>query len=140
MMIRIWLMNVSGIKDEFMLEKRVELWLLCLREYRATLDSIISFHYFCAPRVKWGVKWSENLYGTQFFGFQPLFFSHNWINFEKPSQKWHFMTYFRRFWRLFNSRWKTAAETQKFKFLEVFCFIWHPAWPQVRESSWDKFY
>ena len=38
------------------------------------------------------------------------------------------------FWSLFNHDWKTAAQTLKFKFPVVFCFIWHPAWPQGRES------
>ena len=31
---------------------------------------------------------------------------------------------------LFNCDWKTAAQTQKFKFPVVFCLILHPAWRQ----------
>jgi len=38
---------------------------------------------------------------------------------------------------LFNCDWKVGAQTQKFNFHLVFCFIWHHAWPQGRDSSGD---
>ena len=80
-------------------------------------------------QMKQKTKWNLN------FGFEPLLFSHSWINFEKPSQKLHFLTYFGRFWRLFNSDWKVAAETKQTEFLDDFHFIWHPTWPQESKSN-----
>ena len=41
---------------------------------------------------------------------------------------------------LFNYDWKTAAETIKNEFLIDFCFIWHPTWPQERESNVMKWF
>ena len=92
---------------------------------------LISTRVAPLPGVKQGVKWSKKLNETWIFGFEPLLFSHSWINFEKPSQKLHFLTYFGRFWRLlFNSDGKVVAETKKNEFLDDFHFIWHPTWPQ----------
>ena len=44
--------------------------------------SKIDLNYFRAPGVKQGVKWSKKLQGIWIFGFQPLFFSQNWIIFK----------------------------------------------------------
>ena len=47
----------------------------------------------------------------------------------------------RHFWAVFqnlcNFDWKTAHQTKKFEFLEVFRFFWHPVCPQWRETSGD---
>ena len=94
------------------------------------------FLYFCTPGIKQGVKRSGKLQGTQIFRFEPLFFSQNWTNFEKPPKNGSFWLNFGRFWRFFNSDWKTAAQTLKFEFLEGFHFFWHPAWPHGHESKW----
>ena len=47
---------------------------------------------------------------------------------------------FGRFWRLLDSDWKVADQTQKFKFLEVFRFFWHAVWPQGRKTSGMKWF
>ena len=44
------------------------------------------------------------------------------------------------FQSLFNYDWKTAAETQKTEFHIDFRFIWHPTWPQERESNGMKWF
>ena len=33
------------------------------------------------------------------------------------------------FRHLFNFDWKVEQKSNKFKFLEHFCFFWHPSWP-----------
>ena len=83
---------------------------------------------------------AKNFRELEFLGLSHCFSSHNWINFQKPSQKWHFLTYFGRFWRLFNSDWKVAAETKKNEFLDDFRFIWHPTWPQECDSNGLKWF
>ena len=52
----------------------------------------------------------------------------------KTIEKRHFLVLFRS---LINFSWKTAAQTYKFMFLEVFCFFWHPAWRRECETSGD---
>ena len=41
------------------------------------------------------------------------------------------------FQSLFNFGWKVADKTNKFEFLEVFCFFWYPCCPQERGNSGD---
>ena len=101
---------------------------------------IISFHYFRATGVKWGVKWSENHIGTHFFLFQILFFSQNWIIFKNVQNMSKNATFGKVLWSLFNYDWKTAAETRKNEFLEDFRFIWYPTCPQERESNGMKWF
>ena len=91
--------------------------------------------YFCAPGGVIGVKGSEKLQRTWIYWFGALFFSQNWKNFKKPQNPWknaHFLTFFRCF---FNLGWKTAHQTKKFNFIEVFRFFWHPSHPQERKNS-----
>ena len=101
---------------------------------------IIAFHYFCAPGVKCGVKWSKNLQGTQFSQFHPLIFSQNWIIFKNVQNMSKNVTSGKVFQSFFNYEWKTVAETQKTEFHIDFRFIWHPTWPQERESNGMKWF
>ena len=41
------------------------------------------------------------------------------------------------FQSLFNFGWKVADQTNKFEFLDVFCFFWYPCWLQKWRNSWD---
>ena len=41
-------------------------------------------NYFRAPGINQGVRRSGNFQGTRIFRFEPLFFSQNWTNIEKP--------------------------------------------------------
>ena len=56
---------------------------------------------------------AKKLNGTWIFGFEPLLFSHSWINFEKPSQKLHFLTYFWMFWKIIQFWLKSSGWNQK---------------------------
>ena len=81
--------------------------------------------YFCAPGGVIGVKGSKKLQRTWIYWFGALFFSQNWKNVKKPQnplKNTHFLAFFRSF---FNLGWKTAHQTKKFNFIELFRFSWH---------------
>ena len=102
-------------------------WLICLKNHFRT--------YFHAPGVKQGVKTSEKLQGTQISRFGALKFSQNWRIFKNVQNSTKNPCFGAVFQSLFNFGWILADQTKKFKFLEGFCFLWHPAWPQGRESK-----
>ena len=98
---------------------------------------ILSSHYFSIPVGNIGVKRSEILQGTQIFGFGPLLFILDWKTLEKPKKYTKMNTFLTVFQSLFNFGWKVADQTNKFEFLDVFCFFWYPCWLQKWRNSGD---
>ena len=90
--------------------------------------------------ANWVSKEAENFKELEFFGLVRYFS----VKTEKSSKTskiepktWKKRHFWAVFWNLCNFDWKTAHQTKKFEFLEVFRFFWHPVCPQWRETSGD---
>lgn len=93
-------------------------------------------HFGCNPwnLIPWQIVGSDGS-GTAtwtFWHFCPKFLSLYY--FCKNEQKTWKRTVFGQFFKVHS----TVHQTNKFKFLELFCVFWHPRHPQQRKNSGDS--